>query len=87
MSPISLLCNEEEQTGSRWLHPGGCWGAGKQGPVAAGSGQRGQPASSLCLLIDRVEYSTVQAEPNYLAWKTKLESTAAKLSLCHQEGD
>lgn len=67
--------------------PWGVLGAGKQGPTAAGSGQKGQSETSLCLLIDRVEYSTVQAEPNYLAWKMKLESTAAKLSLYHQEWD
>lgn len=57
------------------------WGLLGNRPTAAGSGQRRQSAGSLCLLIDRVECSTVQAEPNYLAWKMKLESTAAKLSL------
>lgn len=64
--------------------PWGVLGAGKQGPT--GSAQRGQSATPLCLLIDRVEYSTVQAEPNYLAWKMKLESTAAKQSVSPRRG-
>lgn len=78
---MSLLCK-----GSRELCPGGVGEQANRAPQQQDL-VRGDSQQVLCLLIDRVEYSAVQAEPNYLAWKMKLLSTAAKLSLCHRGGD
>lgn len=84
-SPVSLLC-KEEQMGSRELCPGGVGEQANRAPQQQDL-VRGDSQQVLCLLIDRVEYSAVQAEPNYLAWKIKLLSAAAKLNLCHQGVD